>query len=360
MFIEYTKVLRSLTIGIAMTLMIVGINVSSAKASNVLCDYTGDNRTDFVVLRINRQSTSPIIWRVARNPASPEPNQAFIRQFEYGSNATDNIVRCGDYGAGDSKADPTVYRLSATDPGLYLVGLFPEGINGINLARAVRWGIGTGSDRTGAEGDYDGDGKLDFTVVRTVNQRLIWYWMSSATNTMRGVEFGSIAGLPPSAGFDTFRGADFNGDGRDEFVLITRTTAGTVTYYAGDSMNGVGVRTQRFGSYNDDISMPPIDMTGDGRADYIAVRETDGATATFYIQNSVTSEVTSTSFGIADPTFANIDQPIQGDYDGDGINDIAVYRPGNATFYWVRSIDGLFGSQQFGQVGDFPLASDGF
>jgi hypothetical protein len=61
-----------------------------------------------------------------------------------------------------------------------------------------------------------------------------------------------------------------------------------------------------------------------------------------------TSGFTSIQFG------ANGDIPVPCDFDGDGIADIAVFRPGNGTWYLLRSSTG-FTSVPFGASGDVPI-----
>jgi hypothetical protein len=190
-----------------------------------------------------------------------------------------------------------------------------------------------------------------------VNSNLVWYIMSSSTNTVRGVTHGTLTGVTGPA---IFPGADFNGDGRDELIYLYRNSAGTqVTYQIGDAVTGAGVMARVYGNYNTDFSLAPDDYTGDGRADFVAVRQNQGTTAVWYIQNSVTNQVEATRFGLADPTFADLDLPVRGDFDGDGRHDICVWRDSNQTFYFRSSANGSIGGQKSGDSGDFPLGSFG-
>ncbi|MGI8639789.1 MAG: proprotein convertase P-domain-containing protein [Pyrinomonadaceae bacterium] len=317
-------------------------------AQATLFDFTGNSTTEFTTFSNSFATVgTPIRWNIAANPAAAAPNQAFIRVFDYGL-VGDSIVP-NDY-RGDIKVDVTVRRPSN---GIYYVAQFPTGIGGITLDAAVPFGAS--SDIAGAEGDYDGDGKADYTVVRVANNNLTYFMLLSATNTSRAVPFGALA-----IGTTTqlFRGADFTGDGRDEIVFAQYNTnaGGAVTYFIGDAIAGAVVLITPWGDFNTDASIPPADYTGDRRADLIAVRQTTTPTV-WFIRNTATGASTATPFGIGG---AAGDFDVRGDYDGDGRHDIAVWRPGNQTFYFIRSMNNTLGGQRWGTAAtDLPLAAFG-
>ena len=70
------------------------------------------------------------------------------------------------------------------------------------------------------------------------------------------------------------------------------------------------------------------------------------STGIWYVLRSTNGAVTSTSFGSTD------DVPVRGDYDGDGADDIAVFR--NGTWHLNRSTAGLVQSP-FGTATDVPI-----
>lgn len=345
------KKLRSLSAALGLAAVTLCGSVNSVKAEK-LFDFQGNNRTSFAT--VGGAAGGPWVWRVTGNPASAAPNAAFKRDFNYGLSESDNIV-VGDY-TGDSKSEAVVFRTAeVSSPGVFYVAQFPTGTGGITLERAVQFGNAF-TDTVATPGDYDGGGKTDYCVVRVSGGNLVWYIMSSETGTMKAIPFGTTTGV---TGPSVFPGADFNGDGRDELIFVTRNAAGTiVNYFIGDANTGAGVITRSFGNYNADFSVAPDDYTGDGRADFIAVRQTQASQSIWYIQNSQTNAVTATAFGIADPTFGGAaDVPVRGDYDGDNRHDICVWRASNQTFYYISSQNGSIQAQKSGEATDTPLGS---
>jgi hypothetical protein len=328
-------------------------------AKRVPFDFTGDGRTDWATFGnylLPAPVGAPLRWKVTGNPASPAPNAAFKREFDYGLNS--DFIVAADY-IGDRKTDPTVWRPGS--PGIFYVAQFPTGTGGITLDRAVRFGGAPPTDFAREGGDYDGDGKADYTVVR-INQssgNLTWFIRSSATGADRAVNFGTVAGAND---FQLFPGADFTGDGRDEIVFaVANSTNGNNTYFVGDAITGVGILTRTFGNFDTDNALPPADYTGDSRADFVSVNLALGSQAIWFINNSATNAVTATPFGIGGLNFNTIDLPVRGDYDGDGRHDIAVYRRSNQTFYYLRSSNNntVVDGQKHGDPGDFPMGAVG-
>lgn len=312
-----------------------------------LFDFTGNGRADWTTIT-GGAAGAPLTWRVLGNPADPAPNQAFIRIFNYG--IVGDAIEWSDF-RGDVKTEMTVRRPGDQN---YYIAQFPTGPGPLVLDTVVKWG--TSTDVTGGEGDFDGDGKIDYCVVRNTANVLTWYILTSTSNTIRALNFGTV-----TAGFTTvlLNGADINGDGQDELTFAKYSNStGFVTWYFGDAVTGAGVYQGTFGNFNTMNDVPPADYTGDGKADLVEV-QLDQTNLIWYIFNPVTGVTTATVFGIGDPAFANFDFPLRGDYDGDGRQDIAVWRPGTTTFYVLQSSNGSIVSQFWGNVNDTPLAALG-
>ncbi len=117
----------------------------------------------------------------------------------------------------------------------------------------------------------------------------------------------------------------------------------------------------QWGEYDTDFYVVG-DYLGDRRADfavYRAIGTISGDNGTWFIQENGGSGRVIRPFGLTSVGNITTDRPICGDYNGDGKQDIAIYRSSNSTFYWLNSPGFNFNSSstiQFGQPGDIPVA----
>jgi uncharacterized delta-60 repeat protein len=109
---------------------------------------------------------------------------------------------------------------------------------------------------------------------------------------------------------------------------------------------GGGITIARFlnsGQHRD------YDFDGDGRDD-ISIFRPNAAAAEWYWLNSSTNQSSGIQFGVG------ADQTVPADYDGDGKTDVSVFR--NGDWYRLNSSNGLFVAAHFGQAGDVPVPAD--
>jgi hypothetical protein len=92
--------------------------------------------------------------------------------------------------------------------------------------------------------------------------------------------------------------------------------------------------------------------SGNQPTDLIVWRLVGGA-GEWYIRDSTSGQFTSGVFG------ATGDKPVPADFDGDGLYDFCVYRPGNGTWYiQPNNGGGAFYGVQFGLSTDVPAPAD--
>jgi len=172
-------------------------------------------------------------------------------------------------------------------------------------------------------GDYDGDGIADL-VLRDRTSTLYEIRLSS-TDEIKQTGFGFDHN-------DIIINGDFDGDGIADFAVrnpknsswLVKNSSGS--NYA--SALGDGIQRFRFGLQESDIPVAS-DYDGDGITD-IAIRRPSNAT--WYVRRSSDSKIVRIRFGLQ-----SSDIPVPADYDGDGKADIAVRRVSNSTWYILNS-----------------------
>ncbi len=143
---------------------------------------------------------------------------------------------------------------------------------------------------------------------------------------------------------------DINGDGRTDFVVVRSTGgAGTQSTWL-TSLSGGNPTSQREWGINGDLLVPG-DYDGDGKDDVAVFRASNG---TFYVIESATLTIRVDQFGQAG------DNPrVVGDYNGDGRDDLSLYRAGTqSTWFYKTSPNSLLTAVDWGQTGDSPAPGD--
>jgi hypothetical protein len=249
---------------------------------------------------------------------------------------------------GDGKTDISVFR---PENGFWYISKSSGGYS------FLQWGLGT--DKL-VPGDYDGDGKTDLAVHRTNSDRRLgstWYILRSSDNTYLARQFANNS--PRSS--DSPAPADYDGDGKTDLAVSTKSdVVGSPSNFIILQSSTDSIVTSQWGVNID--TRVVADYDGDGKEDLAVYRYprsfTPTVVPTWYIQQSTNSAIKAEQFGLYQVLSGNVDIPAQGDYDGDGKADIAVWRVSNGFWYWISSRDKSFNSYQFGWNGDKPVPGD--
>ncbi|WP_353648584.1 VCBS repeat-containing protein [Nakamurella sp. A5-74] len=218
--------------------------------------------------------------------------------------------------AGDWNADGVDDVGAAVDSGFLVGG-----------ARSV-WGYGLTRGDVPVTGDWNGDGRDDVGVYRGTQFLLATRAANGAVTRYRTTTWGrgtTIGGDVPVVG-------DWNGDGVDDvgvyrgtqFLLALNTSAGAKAY-----------RTVSFGQGVAHGDLPVVgDWNGDGVDDLAVVRGGAGSSPMTYVMGLV-SATDGKAHGYRTVAFAAgvaNDQPLAGDWNGDGRDEPALTNTGATVF----------------------------
>ena len=180
-------------------------------------------------------------------------------------------------------------------------------------------------------GDYNGDGYIDLCKVEANGNNLVWNWcLGNSSGNFNLSEPISIAfGLAAS---DKCIVGDFNGDGKTD-IAVTRNSNNMMAWYIDYAPcdRFADISGQIFG-LDGDIPLAG-DFNADGFDDVCVFRPSE---AKWYVSLSNMNgypvfqgpyAINGLSFGI------NTDIPLIGDFNGDGYDDMAVFRNSDNKIY---------------------------
>ncbi|MDQ4121615.1 MAG: FG-GAP-like repeat-containing protein [Acidobacteriota bacterium] len=189
--------------------------------------------------------------------------------------------------------------------------------------------------------DYDADEKTDIAVFRPSNATLY---------SIRSSNDGANATFPSGeASLEIRRVIPENYGNSLSFPFVYwKTAAVGNTPGTFCSTNGIGNRQCIQWGLGTDVPVGG-DYDGDTLTDIAVYRPSEGV---WYIWQSSNNQIIAVRWGLSE------DKPVPADYDYDGITDIAVYRPSDGTWYVRRSSDNNLTAVRWGIQTDIPLTGD--
>jgi hypothetical protein len=336
----------------------------------------------------NFQHVTPESFVVADFNGDGKPDVAVGYYFSSGANFSTNVAALLNNGsgallapmisqipahfyipamvAGDFDGDGKNDILSVDYNGITLLSLWSgNGMGGFSPLSISSSTIGGYPEYISA-GDFNADGRLDVAVAREGSYSRVL--LNTGTSVWTVVEVGLVGGYGSTV-------ADFNGDGKLDVIIGSHIFLGNGLggFSAGDTLpytSDWGARVYS-GDFNNDGKIDVLtvdngwvmvlrnwcgqlrvrsDYDGDGKADIAVFRPSNGNW--YYLRSSD---------GVIIPTLwasgSSGDVPVPGNYDHDSKTDFAVFTT-NGVWHILNSSDGSVRDQPWGLSGDKPVPAD--
>ena len=302
-------------------------------------DYTGSGRTSYVLVRNTGGGPGgAITWTIQGNDGTTTgPIQSFVL-----GTASDTFSDA-DYD-GDGITDAMVW--SATAPGRFTIRRSSRPTDA-----AVVVNLGQVGDDPTHSGDYDGDGRDDLAVHRAGAT------VGVASHTYIQLTGGALRDLVTGEnGAFASAGIDHTGDRKADVAIQANAGGGAASFRIYDGTTGSIATSFNFGTPADIVVLG--NHVGNAQGDATTARGVSG------MINWTTRDGQT---GVGQPTVilgsSETDFALSGDYDGDGLDDYAVWRlsatPAMSKFI-VRpsSNTAITVEVPLGENGDYPVANN--
>jgi subtilisin-like proprotein convertase family protein len=303
-------------------------------------DYTGSNRSSYVLTRNTGGGPSgALTWFVRDNDGTTTgPERSFIVGIS-------SDFRVGGDFDGDNVWDPATW--TAGTPGRYHIRLSSRPAS----APLYELDFGQIGDDPQQAGDYDGDGKADFAVYRagaTAGDPSFMVVKLSSNGTERIIPAGQNGNFASG-------GSDYTNDGKADVAVQSNAGGGTARFDIHDGTDGAIADTYIFGTPTDVIVTG--NHSGNALADTTVVRGSGGSIVWTTHDTGTGTDQAAVNFGLSATDFV-----LSSDFDGDGLDDYAIWRPSatpGASIFSIRPSATTASpfDVPYGQNGDYPPAN---
>jgi len=191
-------------------------------------------------------------------------------------------------------------------------------------------------------------GPLNFTLTaqQVLDMKAHLYYVNLHTT---GIPSGEIRGQVKQA--HTIY--DVDGDGRSDPTIFRQSSN---TFWSQSSLNGTYRSTFLGTGTGDNFLNNTCDFDGDGIGDPLILKLSGAGVSTWHIYQTDTNTIRSEVFGnFAAP---HTDSLAIADYDGDGKQDIGLFRRGTGMWSIIESSTGQQKYYMWGTLNDFPSVGD--
>lgn len=312
---------------------LAGYDISDVNSRLLILDYNKDMRDDIFAYVPGKREVSLVSWDETSKRFIVSPHFQDRITFDM-SNSNTRVFKY-DFN-GDGRDDIMSVEPSS---GIKIALSLNDDTFSDHYTGSIDGFIPTSSDKIEVM-DYDGDGIKDIVIYRPGEGKVMIakfdnlatpYGFAAVYN--KSYSNNGLAGFAMNNLNDQLKVFDYNGDGKDDIIMYSPSMETVVVARSnGDGSfmsvyNGKGIAGFDMKDSRDELK--PFDFNGDGKDDIVMYRPGYGAV---YIGKSegygtfsnVKASMGMGSFDMTD----SIDSLIPMDYNGDGNDDVFMYRPG--------------------------------